>query len=1058
MITNKNIVRAPFLVILAANLFCFSSSAITPSQGEFRFSRQWADDSFGAGKPAQQSSIKIIKEDVSDSVSRGKSWRGTPFQIGSKTYSHGLGFNSIKQLRITLNRPAKRFFSDIGLENNDDTHRGAEMNQGSVTFQVLVGDKELISSPVMRLKDEPRSIDVPLNGAREFDIRVGDGGDGRGWDQALWGGAEMEIEGGEKIRLQDLAWADALDPYPMRVSFMIGGKSSRDLLPQWSRDFRQSQLPGSGEMNEVIYRDAATGLELRIEAKVFSDFPAVEWVARIKNSGQKDSPLLENIQALDTLFSMHSSGKPVLHWAKGGVASFDDFAPQTAELAPGKKFSLKPSDGRSSSEFLPFFNLDCGANGIVLALGWSGRWVAEFEAMKQGGVRVNAGMASTRFILHPGEEIRTPSMLALFYEGDRWRGQNLLRQFILAHHRPKKNGQPLIAPITCGNWGSTPGSVHMDNIRKFIQHRLPVDYYWIDAGWYGTPQHTDVGSWATTVGNWNYKTNIYPQGFKPLSDLLKTDKRELMLWFEPERVFKNTPWYSEHRQWLLEAGDSSLLMNLGNSNACQFVTEFISDRITEFGLGCYRQDFNMDPVPFWRKADAPDRQGMSEIRHIEGLYAFWDGLLARHPQLIIDNCASGGRRIDLETIGRATPFWRTDGPRDPIAHQCHTYGLLAWVPFSATSQDREGDDYEFRSSMCSSLCINWNHSGDGPCGPLPDNFPFNWARRTLEQYLKIRDFYYGDYYPLTSYSQSADQWMAYQLNRAEAGQGLIVSLRRPESPYESCRFPLRDLEVSANYSVANLDTGEEEQKSGRELMEKGLRISIGKKPGSALFIYKKLPSYGIREILGWRVLINQALLSSNKEGTEEAINLLKQQLEEVVLKVPASAVREIRKTPLYFSPEYPGRKPTAEFHPDAGWLRANNRDAAMARAIEFSNIRQFKAEMNRMPNFVLHELAHAYHFSVLAEGYSNSDVKAAFQKAKISGKYDRVERWHGNNKPNTFERAYAINNPMEYFAEASEAFFSRNDYYPFTRNELELHDPEMYALLKVLWGVNSPSR
>jgi hypothetical protein len=206
------------------------------------------------------------------------------------------------------------------------------------------------------------------------------------------------------------------------------------------------------------------------------------------------------------------------------------------------------------------------------------------------------------------------------------------------------------------------------------------------------------------------------------------------------------------------------------------------------------------------------------------------------------------------------------------------------------------------------------------------------------------------------------------------------------------------------------------------------------------------------------VLINQALLSSNKEGTEEAINLLKQQLEEVVLKVPASAVREIRKTPLYFSPEYPGRKPTAEFHPDAGWLRANNRDAAMARAIEFSNIRQFKAEMNRMPNFVLHELAHAYHFSVLAEGYSNSDVKAAFQKAKISGKYDRVERWHGNNKPNTFERAYAINNPMEYFAEASEAFFSRNDYYPFTRNELELHDPEMYALLKVLWGVNSPSR
>jgi len=127
--------------------------------------------------------------------------------------------------------------------------------------------------------------------------------------------------------------------------------------------------------------------------------------------------------------------------------------------------------------------------------------------------------------------------------------------------------------------------------------------------------------------------------------------------------------------------------------------------------------FNMDPLPYWQAADAPNRQGMSEIRHIEGLYAFWDELLKRHPDLLIDNCASGGRRIDLETVGRSTPFWRTDGPRDPVAHQCHTYGLLSWVPLSSTSQDREGDTYEFRSSMGSALCINWMHSGCGRGGP-----------------------------------------------------------------------------------------------------------------------------------------------------------------------------------------------------------------------------------------------------------------------------------------------------------------------------------------------------
>jgi alpha-galactosidase len=781
----------------------------------------------------------MLQEDVADSVSLGRSWRGTPFQISEKTYSHGLAFNANKTIGIYLDRPGGRFTSDIGIENNDDTRRGAETGHGSVTFHIRVGDQELLTSPVMRLKDAPRSISVPLNGAREFEIRVGDGGDGRGWDQALWGGAQIAMQDGTRLRLQDLALSLSVDDNPARISFILGGKPSAALLPNWTREVHQSVLPGVGESFEVVYQDPESRMEVRLHAKCFKDFPAVEWLVRFKNNGDKESPLLENIQAMDTVFRLPGSGMTTLHWAKGGVATFDDFAPQTAELKPGASFTMAPQDGRSSSEILPFFNLEGAGAGVVLAVGWSGRWAAKFEVKNPGAVRVNAGMATTRLVLHPGEEIRTPSMLVLHYEGNRWRGQNLLRQFILAHHRPKKNGQPLRAPITCGNWGSTPSAVHMDNIRKFIQHRLPIDYYWIDAGWYGKPIVERTESWAASVGDWRVKTNLYPEGFRPISDLLRQDHRELMLWFEPERVFKGTPWHQEHSEWVIDRGGDNLLMNLGNTNACRFVTGFIASRIDEFGLGCYRQDFNMDPVPFWNKADTTDRQGIAEIRHIEGLYAFWDDLLRRHPHLIIDNCASGGRRIDLETVGRATPFWRTDGPRDAIAHQCHSYGLLAWVPFSAISQDREGDTYEFRSSMCSSLCINWNHSGDGPSGPLPENFPFDWARKTLEQYISIRDFYYGDYYPLTGYSQATDQWMAYQLDRPDTGQGLVVALRRPESPYETSRFRLQGLDETASYQITDLDTGAEARATGHELSERGLLVAIDSKPGSILLVYRK---------------------------------------------------------------------------------------------------------------------------------------------------------------------------------------------------------------------------
>jgi hypothetical protein len=209
----------------------------------------------------------------------------------------------------------------------------------------------------------------------------------------------------------------------------------------------------------------------------------------------------------------------------------------------------------------------------------------------------------------------------------------------------------------------------------------------------------------------------------------------------------------------------------------------------------------------------------------------------------------------------------------------------------------------------------------------------------------------------------------------------------------------------------------------------------------------------VREVSGWKVHINTVLLDSQRDETEHALVLLKEMLDEIIRAVPAKAVAELQKVPLYFSPPYKGKRGGAEFHPDAGWLRDNGRDPMMARGVEFSGIADFEAEMNRMPNFALHELAHAYHNRAIAGSFDNAEIKTAYEHAKASGKYDRVERWHGNGRPNTFERAYAMTNPMEYFAENTEAFFSRNDFFPFTREELKQTDPEMFALLAKFWGV-----
>ena len=201
------------------------------------------------------------------------------------------------------------------------------------------------------------------------------------------------------------------------------------------------------------------------------------------------------------------------------------------------------------------------------------------------------------------------------------------------------------------------------------------------------------------------------------------------------------------------------------------------------------------------------------------------------------------------------------------------------------------------------------------------------------------------------------------------------------------------------------------------------------------------------------MLVSQRLLNEDKEATGKALALLRVQLKEIVRVVPAPSVAKLREVTLWFSPEYPGVKPRAEYHPDVGWLRENGRDPLMAKGVEFTDVQNFEAETKRMPNFTLHELAHAYHDRVLAGGFDNPEIKSAYERAKAGKAYDKVERWFGNGRPNTRERHYGLTNPMEYFAESTEAFFSRNDFFPFNHAELKQLDPEMERLLARLWGV-----
>jgi alpha-galactosidase len=646
-------------------------------------------------------------------------------------------------------------------------------------------------------------------------------------------------------------------------SFGLDQRPASELMRTWRRESASNTAQSGSVVHILSFTDPVSGLVVRCEVTEFLNHPALEWVLHIENKGAHETALLEAIRPLDLVLSTATNG-PILHYARGAVCSFDDFQPLTETVKPGQPIQLQAGGGRSSSDFLPFFNLEDGTRGLVLGLGWSGEWAAEFRAEAPGQTRILAGQALPRLKLRPREKIRTPRVALLFYEGNWIRGQNLWRRFVLDQHRPVANGHPVELPLFNGNWGGTSAEQHLANIRAITEHDLPVEFYWIDAEWFGD------GPWFLNPGNWQAKKQLYPNGFKPLSDALHQSGRKLLLWFEPERVCEGSIWDREISRWLLsipqerkvyrwdkqtfpdwikseslrnQIKENDRLFNLGDPQAREFLTDYLSGRIREWGLDCYRHDANIAPLEFWRAADSPDRLGLTEIRWVEGLYAFWDELLRRHPHLIIDNCASGGRRIDLETLSRSVPLWRTDFPGDPVAKQCHTYGISFWVPLNGTGAVTPGrdSDYALRSSLSSTLAFGLFGNGDAPQGgPPPADFPFARAKAALAMCRRLQPFFLGDYYPLTPYSQARDIWLAWQLDLPEKGEGIIQAFRREQSPYESARFRLNGLQLNTRYQITDADSDTTQIMTGRALMDTGLPVTIRDRPCAAVVTYVRI--------------------------------------------------------------------------------------------------------------------------------------------------------------------------------------------------------------------------
>ncbi len=201
--------------------------------------------------------------------------------------------------------------------------------------------------------------------------------------------------------------------------------------------------------------------------------------------------------------------------------------------------------------------------------------------------------------------------------------------------------------------------------------------------------------------------------------------------------------------------------------------------------------------------------------------------------------------------------------------------------------------------------------------------------------------------------------------------------------------------------------------------------------------------YTRKTIRGWSVLVNNELLAKHPKVAADCLELLDHKLYDITRVVPPKALEKLQRVPIWLEsndPLFPG----GCYHPSRQWLIEHGLNPEKAKGVELANARNFLKWTIDQPSMVLHELAHAYHDQVL--GYDHAEVHAAYVRAKESKSYDSILRGGGR-----MEKAYAMNNDQEYFAELTEAYFGTNDFYPFVRAEVKQYDPKMYELLKKVW-------
>ena len=683
---------------------------------------------------------------------------------------------------------------------------------------------------------------------------------------------------------RDLFWQEIKENKRKLFSLIYNGAElgSADL----ACEIKNTQKDKNKEITTLSWSLPESSVKIELQFSIFEDFPYLEYETFITNDSSDKSKIIEEVKMLSLAGSMdtpyygemiikkwdfsNAGSRIKVSYFLGSYCSARDFIRIDRRLYPqeGESRLLLSSEeaSRPSERAMPFFRVDFDdLNGYDIGVGWSGNWMADIsftDAMDHPFIKMGnnwqiaSGMVKTRFSLEAGEKLRMPGYFIGFRNDIPVRDFiNTHRKFMLAHHAPRNSkGELILPPLSIASWGG----VETENMKKVLklvkEKNLPFEVHWIDAGWQGKDgpcphfcDETEVetpNNWYNEVGNERINRFIHPNGLSEIADFGRECGLKTMLWIEPERYSKycNSPLFEEHPEWFLDNLSTSYAFDLGNDEACKWLINWTLNFLDRERIDYYRQDENMNFRGSWNKYDAPDRIGTHEMKHINNLYKFWSALREARPDMLIDNCASGGRRLDYMLASLSFPLCQSD--YETYMHYNYScvhienyflnevyplHSTLSWMP--------DGDSYAIFSGGCG-LGIGskrWQFPARYP----KEDFDYDTYRTHLLAIKDMRELLVkGNYYQLSSEVEDLSRFCAMQAHDEKEEKGFIIVFRRPETLEEDFIAILPEIDPKGEYEVKEFGKEEIRKVSGEEL--RFFRKNMPEKRSVALLFYKKI--------------------------------------------------------------------------------------------------------------------------------------------------------------------------------------------------------------------------